>query len=101
MTDEEILNRWLSNGNHTPLSGTYMVSRDNLLDLIAAARADQTERCKEVCAQLARRDFPWASENADAYHAQADGARRCLDAISALSGGDGTAKLSGAGFGDT
>lgn len=46
-------------------------------------RADEREACARVCDELAKRNFPWGSENADRYHAQADWAEKCAAAIRA------------------
>jgi len=48
-----------------------------------AARA-ALEQAAKVCDEKARRNFPWGSENSDIYHAQADWAEHCADAIRAL-----------------
>jgi hypothetical protein len=41
------------------------------------------QRARE-CDKRAKRDFPWASENSDRYHAQADWAEQCAKDIRAL-----------------
>ena len=48
--------------------------------LVAAA---EREACAKVCDAKAERNFPWSSENADKYHAQADWANVCAEAIRA------------------
>ena len=48
--------------------------------LVAAA---EREACAMVCDAKAERNFPWSSENADKYHAQADWANVCAEAIRA------------------
>ena len=44
-------------------------------------RADEREACAKLCDEKAKRDFNWASENADKYHAQASWAELCAKAI--------------------
>ncbi len=44
------------------------------------------EAAAKVCDDKARRNFPWASENSDRYHAQADWAAHCAAAIRQLKG---------------
>lgn len=44
-------------------------------------RADEREACAKLCDEKAKRDFNWASENADKYHAQASWAELCARAI--------------------
>ena len=48
--------------------------------LVAAA---EREACAKVCDEHAKRNYNWASENADTYHAQAHWAARIADAIRA------------------
>lgn len=40
-----------------------------------------TERAAKIADGYAKRDFPWASENSDTYHAQADWAQLIAAAI--------------------
>jgi hypothetical protein len=42
------------------------------------------EQCARECDKRAKRDFPWASENSDRYHAQADWAEQCAKDIRTL-----------------
>ena len=44
---------------------------------------EEREACAKVCDAKAERNFPWSSENADKYHAQADWANVCAEAIRA------------------
>jgi hypothetical protein len=37
-----------------------------------AVRLQVIEECAKVCDEGARRNYPWASENSDTYHTQAD-----------------------------
>jgi len=46
--------------------------------------AEVIEQCAKACDKRAKRDFPWASENSDRYHAQADWAEQCAKDIRAL-----------------
>ena len=48
--------------------------------LVAAA---EREACAKVCDEHAKRNYNWASENADIYHAQAHWAGRIAAAIRA------------------
>ncbi len=48
--------------------------------LVAAA---EREACAKVCDEHAKRNYNWASENADIYHAQAHWAARIAVAIRA------------------
>ena len=50
--------------------------------LVAAA---EREACAKVCDEKAKRNYNWASENADTYHAQSDWAELCAAAIRARS----------------
>jgi len=43
----------------------------------------EREACAKVCDEHAKRNYNWASENADIYHAQAHWAGRIADAIRA------------------
>ncbi len=52
--------------------------------LMVSVRADERERCARVADKYARRGFPWGSENADVYHAQAQWASCVVAAIRAL-----------------
>lgn len=42
-----------------------------LINQYKAAVAAERERCAKVADEHARRTYPWGSENADIYHAQA------------------------------
>ena len=53
---------------------------DRFAKLVAA---HEREACAKVCDAKAERNFPWSSENADKYHAQADWANVCAEAIRA------------------
>ena len=55
---------------------------ERFAELVAAA---EREACAKVCDEKAKRDFNWASENADKYHAQASWAELCARAIRARS----------------
>jgi len=50
---------------------------------IAKAIADEREACAQIADEHARRDFNWASENAEAYHAQANWATHIAHRIRA------------------
>jgi len=54
---------------------------------------DIIEACAQACDQRAKRSFPWASENSDVYHAQADWAAQCAKDIRALADQYGNAIL--------
>jgi hypothetical protein len=54
---------------------------------------DIIEACAQACDQRAKRSFPWASENSDVYHAQADWAAQCAKDIRALADQYGDAIL--------
>lgn len=45
--------------------------------------AHEREQCAKVCDEHAKRNYNWASENADIYHAQAHWAARIAKAIRA------------------
>ena len=49
--------------------------------LIEAAVLTEREACAKVCDEHAKKNYNWASENADIYHAQAHWAGRCAAAI--------------------
>ena len=42
---------------------------------------DMRERAAEICDEMAKRNFPWGSENSDIYHGQADWAELCAAKI--------------------
>lgn len=47
-----------------------------LREEILTAVKKEREECAKLADKMAKRDFNWASENADIYHAQADWAER-------------------------
>lgn len=49
-----------------------------------AAAVEERERCARVADEHAKRSFPWGSENADIYHAQADWAEAIAKSIRQL-----------------
>jgi hypothetical protein len=51
--------------------------------LLLHVAAAEREACAKVCDEKAKRNFSWSSENADRYHAQADWAYVCAQAIRA------------------
>ena len=51
---------------------------------IAAAVAAERERCARVADEHSKRTFPWGSENAEIYHAQADWAAAIAKSIRQL-----------------
>ena len=61
----------------------YEFDDDELLHFAAIVAAAEREACAKVCDAKAERNFPWSSENADKYHAQADWANVCAEAIRA------------------
>ena len=46
-----------------------------------ASRRAALEEAAKVADKMAKRDFNWASESADTYHAQSDWAQVCASAI--------------------
>ena len=54
-------------------------------DEVAAAVVAEREACAKACDSIARQPYNWASENADAYFHQAQGADRCAATIRARS----------------
>ena len=57
------------------------MSKDFLDKFAALVAAAEREECAKLCDEKAKRDFNWASENADKYHAQASWAELCAKAI--------------------
>ena len=70
-----------SGSPRTPSTGRMIESR--LERFAALVAAHEREACAKVCDAKAERNFPWSSENADKYHAQADWANVCAEAIRA------------------
>jgi len=56
---------------------------DALERFAALVAAAEREACAKVCDEHAKRNYNWASENADIYHAQAHWAGRIATAIRA------------------
>ncbi len=54
-----------------------------VLRFAALVAAAEREACAKVCDEHAKRNYNWASENADTYHAQAHWAARIALAIRA------------------
>ena len=65
----------------TGVETEYIFDFDDLLEFAELIRADEREACAKMCDEKAKRDFNWASENADKYHAQATWAELCAKAI--------------------
>ena len=57
--------------------------KDTCRQVWEAATAAERERCAAIADKHARRDYQWASENGDKYHAQADWAERIANCIRA------------------
>ena len=85
MNREDVI-RWMhevgaKESNPTPQ--TYDGFVDIFQQFAALVAAHEREACAKVCDAKAERNFPWSSENADKYHAQADWANVCAEAIRA------------------
>ena len=85
MNREDVI-RWMhevgaKESNPTPQ--TYDGFVDIFQQFAALVAAAEREACAKVCDAKAERNFPWSSENADKYHAQADWANVCAEAIRA------------------
>lgn len=61
----------------------YAYTADQIQDYARKAVLMEREACAKVCDDKATRNFTWASENSDKYHAQADWAELCAAAIRA------------------
>ena len=89
MNREDVI-RWMhevgaKESNPTPQTyDGFVVLFQQFAKLAAEWGAKQErEACAMVCDAKAERNFPWSSENADKYHAQADWANVCAEAIRA------------------
>ena len=69
----------------TGVETEYIFDLDDLFEFAELIRQDEREQCAKLCDEKAKRDFNWASENADKYHAQASWAELCAKAIRARS----------------
>ena len=79
MNREELDTLWFQAMRQSIEEGEDFI-RYHFAALVAAA---EREACAMVCDAKAERNFPWSSENADKYHAQADWANVCAEAIRA------------------
>lgn len=66
----------------------WTADESDLIRFAALVAQAEREACARVCDEKARRNFPWGSESADIYHAQADWAELCAAAIRARNGSD-------------
>ena len=89
MNREDVI-RWMhevgaKESNPTPQTYDGFVDIFKQFAALAAEWGAKQEReaCAMVCDAKAERNFPWSSENADKYHAQADWANVCAEAIRA------------------
>ena len=64
-------------------NGQFTMYVDELERFAALVAAHEREACAKVCDEKAKRNYNWASENADIYHAQAHWAGRIAAAIRA------------------
>ena len=85
MNREDVI-RWMQEvgaKESNPTPQTYDGFVDIFQQFAALVAAHEREACAKVCDAKAERNFPWSSENADKYHAQADWANVCAEAIRA------------------
>lgn len=79
MTDEEFLKLARECG--------LLPAQQRSSNLLAYSREIERrtlEKAAEKCAQNAKRNFTWGSENSDRYHGFADGAEKCAASIRAM-----------------
>ena len=85
MNREDVI-RWMQEvgaKESNPTPQTYQGFVDIFQHFAALVAAHEREACATVCDAKAERNFPWSSENANKYHAQADWANVCAEAIRA------------------
>ena len=85
MSRDDVI-RWMQEvgaKENNPTPKNYEGFVDIFQQFAALVSAAEREACAMVCDAKAERNFPWSSENADKYHAQADWANVCAEAIRA------------------
>jgi len=85
MTRDDIIRLAHKAGLHLATDVNWMpiIGLDYAEKFAALVAAAEREACAKVCDEHAKRNYNWASENADTYHAQAHWAGRIAKAIRA------------------